>query len=81
MTTVYGYARVSSRDQNLNRQLDALGAYGVEPANIFADRASGKDFDRPRYRELLCALDSAYRSKCVSTLGASAQVDAPFSAV
>ena len=58
MTTVYGYARVSSRDQNLNRQLDALGAYGVEPANIFADRASGKDFDRPRYRELLCALDS-----------------------
>ena len=58
MTTVYGYARVSSRDQNLNRQLDALGAYGVEPANIFADHASGKDFDRPRYRELLCALDS-----------------------
>ena len=58
MATVYGYARVSSRDQNLNRQLDALGAYGVEPANIFADHASGKDFDRPRYRELLCALDS-----------------------
>lgn len=58
MTTVYGYARVSSRDQNLNRQLDALGAYGVEPANIFADHASGKDFDRPRYRGLLRALDS-----------------------
>ena len=58
MTTVYGYARVSSRDQNLNRQLDALGAYGVEPANIFADHASGKDFDRPRYRELLHALAS-----------------------
>lgn len=56
MATVYGYARVSSRDQNLNRQLDALGAYGVEPANVFADRASGKDFDRPRYRELLHAL-------------------------
>ena len=56
MATVYGYARVSSRDQNLNRQLDALGAYGVEPANIFADHASGKDFDRPRYRELLRTL-------------------------
>lgn len=56
MATAYGYARVSSRDQNLNRQLDALSAYGVEPENIFADHASGKDFDRPRYRELLCAL-------------------------
>lgn len=58
MATVYGYARVSTRDQNLNRQLDALSAYGVEPANVFADRASGKDFDRPRYRELLHALAS-----------------------
>ena len=58
MATVYGYARVSSRDQNLNRQLDALSAYGVEAANVFADRASGKDFDRPRYRELLRALAS-----------------------
>lgn len=56
MTTVYGYARVSSRDQNLNRQLDALGAYGVGSANIYADHASGKDFDRPRYRELLHVL-------------------------
>lgn len=46
MATVYGYARVSSRDQNLNRQLDALGAYGVGSANIYADHASGKDFDR-----------------------------------
>lgn len=56
MAAVYGYARVSSRDQNLNRQLDALGAYGVKSANIFADHASGKDFDRPRYRELLRTL-------------------------
>lgn len=53
---MYGYARVSSRDQNLNRQLDALGAYGVGSANIYADHASGKDFDRPRYRELLHVL-------------------------
>lgn len=45
---MYGYARVSSRDQNLNRQLDALGAYGVGSANIYADHASGKDFGRPR---------------------------------
>ena len=53
---MYGYARVSSRDQNLNRQFDALIAYGVESANIYADRASGKDFDRPRYRDLLRVL-------------------------
>ena len=56
MATVYGYARVSSRDQNLNRQFDALIAYGVESANIYADRASGKDFERPRYRDLLRVL-------------------------
>ena len=53
---MYGYARVSSRDQNLNRQFDALIAYGVESANIYADRASGKDFDRPQYRDLLRVL-------------------------
>ena len=53
---MYGYARVSSRDQNLNRQFDALIAYGVESANIYADRASGKDFERPRYRDLLRVL-------------------------
>ena len=53
---MYDYARVSSRDQNLNRQLDALGAYGVSSASIYADHASGKDFDRPRYRELLHVL-------------------------
>ena len=56
MATVYGYARGSSRDQNLNRQLDALGAYGVGSANIYADHASGKAFARPHYRELLHVL-------------------------
>ena len=49
----YGYARVSSRDQNLARQLDALGAFGVEPRRIITDKSSGKDFDRPGYRRLL----------------------------
>ena len=42
MATAYGYARVSSRDQNLNRQLDALSAYGVGPENIFADHAAAR---------------------------------------
>ncbi len=42
-----GYARVSSREQNLDRQLAALEAFGVERVNVYADKASGKDFERP----------------------------------
>ncbi len=53
MGELYGYARVSSRDQNLDRQLDALSAFGVPAQAMFADKASGKDFERPRYRQLL----------------------------
>ena len=48
----YGYARVSSRDQNLARQIDALQEFGVAERLIYADKASGKDFDRPSYRRL-----------------------------
>ncbi len=53
MGNTYGYARVSSRDQNLNRQIDALIEFGVERGCIFTDKASGKDFQRPEYRRLL----------------------------
>lgn len=53
---LYGYARVSSRDQNLARKLDALSAFGVEPSRVYADKASGKDFRRPAWRELTEAL-------------------------
>ncbi len=53
----YGYARVSSRDQNLDRQMDALEEFGVDPARVFADKASGKDFERPAYAELVAALE------------------------
>lgn len=49
----YGYARVSSRDQNLDRQFDALRGFPVEEKNIYADKASGKDFDRPKYKALM----------------------------
>lgn len=49
----YGYARVSSREQNTNRQLVALKNAGVEGSNVFIDKQSGKDFDRPQYRKLL----------------------------
>ena len=51
--TTYGYARVSTRDQNLDRQLDALAGFGVAPQAIFADKASGKDFARPQWRRLM----------------------------
>ncbi len=50
---VYGYARVSAKDQNLDRQLDALAAFPVDDRCVFADKASGKNFDRPAYRKLL----------------------------
>lgn len=56
MSTVYGYARVSSRDQNLDRQLDALCRFGIERCNIFTDTASGKDFNRPEWRRLTATL-------------------------
>lgn len=52
-STMYGYARVSSREQNLDRQLDALRAFGVEDGAVYADKASGKDFERPEYRKLV----------------------------
>lgn len=51
--TEYGYARVSSRDQNLSRQIDALSAFSIPKARIYADKASGASFDRPRYQALL----------------------------
>lgn len=52
----YGYARVSSRDQNLARQMDALRGFGISEDEVFADKASGKDFDRPAYRRLMATL-------------------------
>lgn len=54
--SIYGYARVSSKDQNLNRQLDALALFPVDDDNIFIDHESGKDFNRPGYLELLDTL-------------------------
>ena len=52
----YGYARVSSKDQNLDRQINALIAAGVAKENIFSDKKSGKDFDRPAYKQLINTL-------------------------
>jgi len=49
----YGYARVSSTDQNEDRQLIALRDAGVEHGNIYLDKQSGKDFERPEYKKLV----------------------------
>ena len=51
MGKIYGYARISSKDQNEYRQLLALNNFGVE--QIFIDQQSGKDFNRPQYKKLL----------------------------
>ena len=53
---MYGYARVSSKEQNLNRQLDALAKFGVADDMVFADKASGKNFERPEYKRLISTL-------------------------
>ena len=50
---VYGYIRVSSRDQNEDRQRIALHERGVEDGFIYIDKVSGKDFDRPQYKKLV----------------------------
>lgn len=54
----YGYARVSSREQNEQRQLIALQEFGIPMAAIFVDKQSGKDFNRQSYRRLLRKLKS-----------------------
>ena len=53
MSNIYGYIRVSSKDQNEDRQLIALNEVGVERKNVYLDKKSGKDFDRPQYKKLL----------------------------
>ena len=54
----YGYVRVSSRDQNEERQMIAMQDFGVEKKQIYLDKQSGKDFERPQYQKLLRKLKS-----------------------
>ena len=51
--STYGYARISSTDQNEDRQMLALTEVGVTKRNIFLDKKSGKDFKRPQYQNML----------------------------
>lgn len=60
----YGYVRVSSTDQNEDRQMIALRQVGVENKHIFMDKQSGKDFDRPQYKKWLKRCGRAIFSMC-----------------
>lgn len=53
MNNIYGYIRVSSRDQNEERQTEAMRKLGIPEQNLYSDRQSGKDFNRPAYRSLV----------------------------
>ena len=53
MTNIYGYVRVSSTDQNEERQLIALSEKNIPQKSIYIDKQSGKDFERPQYKRLV----------------------------
>ena len=58
MRNTYGYIRVSSTDQNEDRQLDALRRAAIPQRNIYMDEQSGKDFNRTQYRRLVKRMKS-----------------------
>ena len=53
MGSVYGYVRVSSIDQNEDRQLVAMAQNNVPSKNLYVDKQSGKDFERTQYKKLV----------------------------
>ena len=59
MQQVYGYIRVSTRDQNEERQVIAMREFGVPEKNMVIDKQSGKNFARPGYRRLVKKLKPA----------------------
>jgi len=69
--STYGYIRVSTREQNEDRQLIALREMSVPEGNIFMDKQSGKDFDRPQYKRLARKLkkDDLLYVKSIDRLG------------
>jgi len=71
MVQTYGYARVSTREQNADRQFVAMRDFGVPDDNIFLDKLSGKDFQRQAYRKLLKQLkpDDTLVIKSIDRLG------------
>ena len=68
---IYGYIRVSTRDQNEDRQLIAMREIDVPEKNIYTDKQSGKDFERPQYKKLVRKLkrDDLLYIKSIDRLG------------
>lgn len=68
---IYGYIRVSTREQNEDRQVIALREVGVPEKNVYIDKQSGKDFERPQYKKLLRRMkkDDLLYIKSIDRLG------------
>lgn len=71
MNNMYGYARVSTREQKEDRQLIALSEVELPEENIYVDKQSGKDFERPMYKRLMRKLkeDDLLYVKSIDRLG------------
>ena len=71
MNNVYGYVRVSTREQNEDRQMIAMKEQSVPAKNLFVDKQSGKDFERPQYQRMVRKLkkDDLLYIKSIDRLG------------
>ena len=71
MENLYGYIRVSTKEQNEDRQLLALKELAIQEKNLFIDKQSGKDFERPQYRKMVRKLkkDDLLYIKSIDRLG------------
>ena len=71
MADTYGYIRVSSRDQNEDRQMAVLQSLPIPQKNIFVDKQSGKDFERPFYKKMVRQMkkDDLLYIKSIDRLG------------
>ena len=71
MGNVYGYVRVSSRDQNEDRQILVMREMNIPESNIYVDKQSGKDFNRPQYKRMLRRIkaDDVIYIKSIDRLG------------
>lgn len=67
-SVIWGYARVSSKKQNLDRQLEQLRAYGIEERHILTEKQSGKDFERPAFLSLVGTEEVAASMRSGDTL-------------